>query len=551
MSWLYLLFGLVSVALTVNTFRPIAVGRRRRVAGFFASWLWGELGLHAIALAIVVTWVAAILGALDAWPGQLGLLAVIGSCVALARAYVRGRHAAPAVERALRAALGEDYAERVLPELGRHFESGARWRQIVKPFPIRHPEVERLRDIEFSRERGVTLRLDLYRHRSAPRNCPTLLQIHGGAWVVGDKREQALPLMHQLAARGWVCITANYRLSPHATFPDHLIDIKQAIRWIREFGPQYGANPDFLAVTGGSAGGHLAALVGLTGNDPAYQSGFEHVDTTVRAAVPIYGIYDFTDRHGVHAGTGMADLLERSVMKGSIEEIEHLYRRASPLDLVHEAAPPFFVIHGDLDTLVPVDAARKFVSVLREHSSAPVAYAEIPGAQHAFDLFPSLRAQIVIDAVERFLASVYSQYTARRGSVEEAIAAGKATSVASTVAFSPRNETQPETEPDIEIASGTEAGSEAEAARETGADGSSEPSQSELAANSPEPVTRKRKPRRKPAARRTTGPKRQPRRRAAGPSKARAKDTGKTTSTVDEPIDVPSSTNGTGDAPLR
>ncbi len=499
MAWLYLMFALVSVALTVNAFRPLRGGPRLNFVGFFTGWLWGELALHAIALQVGVTWLAALVGGLDSWPGHLGLLAVIGSCLALGRGYMRGRRAAPAVEQALRTALGEDYAERVAPELGQHFEYGTRWRPILRPFPIRHPEVECLRDIEFSHERGITLRLDLYRNRSAPAGCPTLLQIHGGGWVIGDKREQGLPLMHQLAARGWVCVSANYRLSPHATFPEHLIDIKRAIRWIRESGAQYGANPDFLVVTGGSAGGHLAALVGLTGNDPTYQPGFEHVDTGVRAAVPIYGIYDFTDRHGVHSGTGMVELLEKTVMKGSFDELTDLYRRASPFDLVHEAAPPFFVIHGDLDSLVPVEAARRFVSVLRERSSAPVAYAEIPGAQHAFDLFPSLRAQIVVDAVERFLASIYSRHAS----------AGTVAQLAAVAAPAPAPASE-----------------------------SIEPPKSK-------PARRARSNRRKTAA-----AKRAPRRRSPAVSKPPAEPVGGEQAETAEESSPPVSSNGRGEAPL-
>ena len=218
--------------------------------------------------------------------------------------------------------------------------------------------------------------------------------------------------MYHLASRGWVCVSVNYRLSPHATFPDPLIDLKQAIRWIREHGREYGADPDFIVATGGSAGGHLAALVALTGNDPEYQPGFEQVETSVQACVPFYGVYDFTNRHGVWRHQALAELLERQVMKASREEAPQAYEKASPLSRVSPAAPPFFIIHGDSDTLAPVEDARRFCAALRETSRAPVVYAEIPGAQHAFELFPSLRAALVVHGVERFLAYVYSQHLA-------------------------------------------------------------------------------------------------------------------------------------------
>ena len=110
-----------------------------------------------------------------------------------------------------------------------------------------------------------------------------LLQIHGGAWVIGNKRQQALPLMHHLAAHGWVCVAANYRLSPRATFPDHLIDVKLALGWIHEHIDSYGGDPEFVAITGGSAGGHLASLAALTANHPEYQPGFEPAETSVKS----------------------------------------------------------------------------------------------------------------------------------------------------------------------------------------------------------------------------------------------------------------------------
>src|SRR3989449_3406659 len=112
--------------------------------------------------------------------------------------------------------------------------------------------------------------------------------------MLGSKNEQGLPLMHHLAARGWVCVAADYRLSPRATFPDHLIDVKRAVAWIREHGALYGAAPDFLVVTGGSAGGHLAALVALTPNAPEYQPGFEGVDTAGDGRGGVYRGYDLT-----------------------------------------------------------------------------------------------------------------------------------------------------------------------------------------------------------------------------------------------------------------
>jgi acetyl esterase/lipase len=412
MPWIFLLISLVGALLTWNVYHPSYAPSRRAAVSFFVGWLTIELALHHIAVQAVVTAVLVSAGALRGWPGILALSITLGSWVALASRYWRSHESEEVVEKALCEGLGADYQRQILPEASARWGRGVQWKEILLPFPIRHPEVERIRDITFSRVRGVNLKLDVYRHRSRPSNCPTLLQIHGGAWVLGSKNEQGLPLMHHLAARGWVCVSADYRLSPHATFPEHLIDLKQAIRWIREHGAEYGADPDFLVVTGGSAGGHLAALTALTANDPRVQPGFEQVDTSVQGCVAFYGVYDFTDRHGIWHHPGLHELLEKQVMKASVKEDPELYDLASPMSQLSPDDPPFFVIHGALDTMVPVEEARLFCRSFRERVKAPLVYAEIPGAQHAFELFPSLRSVYVIQGVERFLGWLTSQYVA-------------------------------------------------------------------------------------------------------------------------------------------
>ena len=94
-----------------------------------------------------------------------------------------------------------------------------------------------------------------------------------------------------LASQGWVCISANYRLSPAAEFPDHLVDVKMVVAWVRAHAREYGADPNLVFVAGSSAGGNLASMAALTPNDPAFQPGFEHADTSVTAAVSLYGYY--------------------------------------------------------------------------------------------------------------------------------------------------------------------------------------------------------------------------------------------------------------------
>lgn len=410
-SWLFLLVCLAGAALVWNVFRPIRGGARLSAASFFLGWLEGELALHHIAWQGIATVVFVALGALEAWPGRLGLGIAVASWAALLFHTLRGFGAGRATERALVEGLGQDYAERIEAEQRARLATGLEWPAILAPFPIRHPGVERLRDIRYGRAAAVNLCLDVYRPRAAAgAPLPVFFYVHGGGWMIGTKDTQGLPLMYHLAAKGWVCVNVNYRLSPHATFPDHLVDLKRALAWLREHGAEYGADTGFVAVGGGSAGGHLAALLALTAGDPEYQPGFEDADTSVQACVPIYGVYDFVEPGGTWHHRELLPVLERHIMKTTLEEDPKAFEKASPLHRVHAGAPPFFVVHGAADTLVPPSEAREFVAALRERSRNTVAYAEIPGAQHAFELFPSVRSQLVRNAIERFLAVASSEH---------------------------------------------------------------------------------------------------------------------------------------------
>jgi len=413
--WLFLAVSLWGAAFTWNALFPFFGGVRRSALSFAAGWLTSELAVHHLAWQAAATLAFGLAGAFDAWPGKLGLGITSVSWLGLVVAQLHASRAGSVTEKALRQGLGADYREEILPALRDRLSDGIDWRRVIQPLPIKTPGVERTKDIPYARERGVNLKLDIYRHRTYPSGCPVLLQIHGGGWVAGSKNEQALPLMYQLASRGWVCVSADYRLSPHATFPDHLVDVKRALRWVKEHVAEYGGDPEFVVVTGGSAGGHLAALVALTQNDPSFQPGFEGADTSVQGCVPFYGVYDFLDRSRAWRHGGLRRILELQVMKGSPEEIPEQWEQASPLSHVHPDAPPFFVIHGEGDSLVPVPDARAFVQALRERSKAPVVYAELPGAQHAFELFPSVRTLRTNQAVERFLAVLQSRHALARG----------------------------------------------------------------------------------------------------------------------------------------
>ncbi len=305
------------------------------------------------------------------------------------------------------AAVREQLAELEPPE--DELRSGFPRRELVLPPLMLWPRgVRHARGVEYARDGEWPLLLDVYLPDEPPaeRPRPAIVQVHGGGWITGSRSEQGIPLLNHLGRHGWVGFNIDYRLSPRATFPDHVVDVKRAIAWVREHAEEYGADPDLICLTGGSAGGHLCALAALTPGDPAFQPGFEDADTAVAAAVPFYGIYDLTDAESVYYPELLDWVLERQVFKTTMEADPGRFRAASPTHRVHADAPPFLVIHGERDTLVPVADARRFVAELRAVSQNRVLYAELAGAEHAFDIGPSVRTARVVEAIERFLATV-------------------------------------------------------------------------------------------------------------------------------------------------
>ncbi|MDT4943534.1 MAG: hypothetical protein QOH14_267 [Pseudonocardiales bacterium] len=406
MSDLFLTRQLVQLALTANATRPIP-GGPASVPAFFAGWLAAELAPQLAAATVVDVGVHAMRHGLHCRADRLGVAAAAVSAIGYGSLIAAGQRARHEVEKALREALGEGYAEGLTrpPEPA---DLATPWRQLAWPFRMRHVDVMAKRRLPYA-PGGKRFELDVYHHRDIPSGSPVLLQVHGGGWMIGNKEQQGIPLMLQMAARGWVCVAVNYPLSPRARWPEHLVAVKRAIAWIHEHVAEFGADPSFIAVTGGSAGGHLAAMTALTSADRSLQPGFEHVDTSVQACVPHYGVYDFTDESGTKDSRQRLNSLIRPYVMSRDARYPEDYRAASPLSRVDRVVPPFFVIHGKNDTLVPVRDARAFVERLRAVSGNPVAYAEIGGAQHAFDIFPSIRSAHVVRGVERFLDWVYAR----------------------------------------------------------------------------------------------------------------------------------------------
>lgn len=243
---------------------------------------------------------------------------------------------------------------------------------IPGPFLLRKKSVRRIADIAYG-DAGKRNLLDVYVSSNQKKTSPVLIHFHGGGMYHGKKNTQALPLIYGLADRGWTCVSANYRLRPTARYPEHQIDAKKAIAWVRSHAHEFGADPSIIIVAGGSAGGQLACHAALSINDPMFQPGFTESDTSVSAAISFYGYY----------GWLTSDIINHT---------NHF----------NNSIPPMFIIHGDQDQLCPVEVTRNFIAKIRSISSNPVLYAELPHAQHNFDLFHSVRSEAIIDSIEVF-----------------------------------------------------------------------------------------------------------------------------------------------------
>jgi acetyl esterase/lipase len=373
---------------TVNALKPLGWGNIYRVLPSFAYGLpTSELPLQTLAGQAAMTL------ATRRSQTRMSLALTAASWAGLLYMEHQARQAPEILDRALADALGAGYRDRVEHPRDRPTKAPG-----VIATARAHPRyTSDTRDISYG-PAGRRNQLDVWRRPDLPRDgkAPVLVQVHGGGWMTGDRTVQAYPLLTLMAELGWVCVSISYRLSPRATWPDQIDDVKAAVAWVKDHIAEYGGDPAFVAITGGSAGGHLTKLAAL---DPA---------VGVQAAIPYYGPPDFTNREGYKYDL-LGPALAEKIIKRPLEEARDIYESASPFDQIHPGAPPFFILQGDKDNLVSAADVRNFARQLREVSDAPVAYGELPGAWHAFDLFSSTRARAAANAVADFLGVIWSE----------------------------------------------------------------------------------------------------------------------------------------------
>jgi acetyl esterase/lipase len=394
-SWVFLGMAIVCGLFTLVSFRPPRRPGWLMVPGFFMAWMATELAPFHLLWQLVAVVCFVWFGALESWVGWLALAMTVVSWVGLFFSVRRSL----GTDVVFNTALDDAAIERIdTGKTPRRVPLG----RVLFPFRFKYRGVKRTKNISYVDDGSMRHMLDVYARKDVEPGAPVLLQIHGGAWMISNKNQQGMPLMYSLAADGWVCVAINYALSPKGTWPDHLVDCKRALAWVREHVAEHGGDPNYVVASGGSAGGHLTAMMGLTANDPAFQPGFEDVDTTIQAMVPFYGVYDWTAAV-TSRDRGLRDALQRFIVKRKFADAPEVYEQASPIKRIHADAPPACIVHGTLDTLAPVSEARAFAAKLREVSHNPVVYVELRGAQHAFEIYNSIRSMQAIAGVRSFL----------------------------------------------------------------------------------------------------------------------------------------------------
>jgi acetyl esterase/lipase len=398
--------ALVSAFLVLSAATALRPGRRglSAILAYPVGWAAGELPVQGIVTQLALLGLLAWWG----WPSTawLSLLVFVlaGASVAenLALVYI-----AFYARRIVRRSMQESPVAPLEIPHARDDVFGSWWRTAMQ-FPFHPRDMQLVKNVQYGPH--ARQRLDVWRMSTTPTNAPVVLYVHGGSWTMGDKREQGRPMLHEFVRRGWIAVVPNYRLAPRDPWPAQVLDVTRALGWVKKSVATYGGDPDQVVISGGSAGGQLAALVALSAQNPTWrpEDMSDVTDWSVRGAMPFYGVLEMTgdELHWRGLGRGLMSLLEHRIVQIPFAGNEQLYRSMSPFEIIGPDAPPFFVVQGRNDTLVDVQVARDFVERFRDVASAPMYYVELPFTQHAFDISASPRTSATTRAAVAFAESV-------------------------------------------------------------------------------------------------------------------------------------------------
>jgi acetyl esterase/lipase len=247
---------------------------------------------------------------------------------------------------------------------------------LFKPVP---DDVEKFRDVVFKEVDAHVLAMDIYRPKDDETPNPLILIFHGGYWKAGDKANNQFHAI-EFVDMGYTVASVSYRLSGDAPYPANVEDLYDAVRFLTENASTYSIDPDRIATWGGSAGGHLASLVGLAANSPGYVPADRIDASAFKAVVSIYGINDLT------LPIQRMDKSTEQYIGASWDQAPATYAEASPVNHVDANAPPVLLIHGSIDGSVSVLNSDSLEEKLKE-TGVPVVYDRVEGWPHIMDFF--------------------------------------------------------------------------------------------------------------------------------------------------------------------
>ncbi len=233
-------------------------------------------------------------------------------------------------------------------------------------------------NVQYGTASNVPLLMDIY-EPAAHTASPCIVLIHGGGWVEGDKA-QYISMGKGLAADGFVAVSIDYRMLPKFPYPAALDDSQLAVRFLRANAGKYGINPSEIGALGDSAGGYLAALLGLRDTRDT-TAALQNYSSKVEAVVDFYGPTDFTVPAKDISPLGV--MLVNNFLNSTQAKDPGLYKSSSPITYVSKGAPPFLVLQGTADTLVPFSQSSELYTALKAVGS-DVTLLGVYGAQHAF-----------------------------------------------------------------------------------------------------------------------------------------------------------------------
>ena len=378
------------------------------MASFLLGLITGELALFLIPCQVLLAGLMINAGAITGTWTTLALLAWfiagIAQLIYLVNSILSGQ--------ALRQVLDSHEIPHISPSEADQ-QRKRFWPRICKPFAIRLKEVHCEKDVVYGAADGETLTLDIYQNKARQNDqssAPVLLYIHGGGLLEygGTKKGQGLPLLNEFAQRGWVCVSINYRLSPTHKWPAHLIDCKTALQWIKQNISDYGGDAEFIITAGDSAGGQLSAMMALTANDSQFQPQHPDLDSRIQGALCFYGVMDFCNLFGQAHNDELAEYSATEIIDANLDDPSQsaVFESANAIASINKqidpsSIPDCAIIHGDCDSLIAIEESELFAEKLQQASENKVIYSQIPGAQHGYNMFRSLRSELVLNELVR------------------------------------------------------------------------------------------------------------------------------------------------------